>query len=251
MNEVLRSMLMNKITVYLGATLAVVLLGVGGVAYRAAGQTAPGRTEVSRQPAQDGRQPSDQDLARQALSQVPRGADSRPLTELELLRREVDILKARVELLEERQRAQESGPRVQRGRAGAPGTAPAWETEPRTPAHKGAVPETPAGTVPGQFSNQPLRSDAPQTAPQVEKGTAEPLPARGQRGGAAADKTTDFTMGPAGASPDEELDAAVKAIREAHDGDARRRAVDALEKALQRLRQENYKRAPANIRRDQ
>jgi hypothetical protein len=43
---------------------------------------------------------------------------------------------------------------------------------------------------------------------------------------------------PRGASPDEEIDAAVKAIREARDEDAKRRAVDALEKALQRLRQQ-------------
>jgi hypothetical protein len=64
-------------------------------------------------------------------------------------------------------------------------------------------------------------------------------------GNAAADKAVDFTTGPAGASPDEEIDAAVKAIREARDEDARRRAVDALEKALRRLRQE---RGPATNR---
>lgn len=43
---------------------------------------------------------------------------------------------------------------------------------------------------------------------------------------------------PPGASPDEEIDAAVKAIREARDEDAKRRAVDALEKALKELRQQ-------------
>ncbi len=40
MNEVLRAMLMNKLKVYAGAVLVASLLGAGGIAYRAAGQTA-------------------------------------------------------------------------------------------------------------------------------------------------------------------------------------------------------------------
>jgi hypothetical protein len=85
MNEVLRGMLMNKLKAYLSAAIAAALIGAVGLASRATGQS-----------------PAPEPMLRPPVS------ETRPLTELELLRREIDILKARMSLLEEKQRAQEA-----------------------------------------------------------------------------------------------------------------------------------------------
>jgi hypothetical protein len=88
MKEVLWAMLMTKLKVYVATALLAVLLGVGGLAFRAAGQ-AP-------QPA------------------------ARPLTDLEVLRREVEILKLQMEVLQAKVRAQEADLRTLRAQGKAP-----------------------------------------------------------------------------------------------------------------------------------
>jgi RNA polymerase sigma factor (sigma-70 family) len=88
MNEVLRTMLMMKLKGFAVATaLLAVVLGAGGFAYRAAGQ-------------------------------APQGGP-RPLTDTELLRREVDILKLQMEVMQAKVRAQETELRALKGRPGA------------------------------------------------------------------------------------------------------------------------------------
>jgi RNA polymerase sigma factor (sigma-70 family) len=87
MNEVLRTMFITKLKVYVATALVAVLLGVGGLAYQAAGQ-------------------------------APQGG-ARPLTDLEALRREVEILKLQVEVLQAKVRAQEVELRDLRGKATA------------------------------------------------------------------------------------------------------------------------------------
>jgi RNA polymerase sigma factor (sigma-70 family) len=72
MNEVLKAMLMTKLKLAVAAVMAAALLGTGGLLYQAAGQ-AP-RAEAR-----------------------PAG---RPLSELELLRREVEILKLQMEVVQ-------------------------------------------------------------------------------------------------------------------------------------------------------
>jgi RNA polymerase sigma factor (sigma-70 family) len=79
MKEVLKAMLMTKLKVYLAAALVAVALGAGGLAYRAAGQ------------------------APQAAQ-----AGARPLTDTEILRREVEILKLQMEVLQARVRDQKA-----------------------------------------------------------------------------------------------------------------------------------------------
>jgi RNA polymerase sigma factor (sigma-70 family) len=241
MNEVLRAMLMTKLKAYAGVVLVAALVGVGGLAYRAAGQQAraPG-TGAGPVPGQA----------------AP--AEGHPLTELELLRREVDILKAQVDLLQERQRAQEAELRALKGRAGGREPAPAGGTGPRTPVHRGSALDgqtnpfgaMPGGGPPGGYGGGfpggygggfpgGFRPGGTQEAPaHVEKRTDAPSIAGRQADVVAATKTGNPGAGPAGASPEEDMEAALHALREARDDAARQRAVDAMEKALQRLRQE-------------
>jgi RNA polymerase sigma factor (sigma-70 family) len=177
MNEVLRAMLMTKLRTYVAVAVVAVLLGVGGLAFRAGGQT-----PVPRDP-----------------ESTPRRADSRPLTELELLRREVDILKLQVEVLQ-------AEVRTLKGKAGsadnlpqrAPGATPAPQPGPRP---KRAAESTP--------------DKVPEPAPR-------PLTS-------AANRTPE---------PSSDPEAALRALREfPDDNEVRRRAVEALERTLQRLKE--------------
>jgi RNA polymerase sigma factor (sigma-70 family) len=89
MEEVLRAMLITtKLKVYVAAALLVVLLGAGGLAYRAAGQAPP--------------------------------SGAKPPTDLEVLRREVEILKLQMEVMQGKVRAQEAELRTLRAQVKAP-----------------------------------------------------------------------------------------------------------------------------------
>src|SRR5262249_13419258 len=77
MKEVLQAMLTSKLKFAVAAVMVAVLLGAGGLAYhRATGQDAP----------------------------PDRAVFTRPATDLEVLRREVEILKLQVEVLQEKVR---------------------------------------------------------------------------------------------------------------------------------------------------
>jgi RNA polymerase sigma factor (sigma-70 family) len=91
MNEVLKAMLMTKLKLATTGLVAVVLLGAGGVAYRAAGQAAP--------------------------TGGPEGP--KPRTEVEALRHENELLKLNLEVVLEKVRAQEAELKAFRGRAAA------------------------------------------------------------------------------------------------------------------------------------
>jgi RNA polymerase sigma factor (sigma-70 family) len=80
MNEVAKAMLMTKLKVAVATVMVAVLLGAGGLVYRAAGQGAAG----------DGRQAG------------------KPRTELEALRHEVELLRFNLEVVLEKCRAQEA-----------------------------------------------------------------------------------------------------------------------------------------------
>jgi hypothetical protein len=72
--------------------------------------------------------------------------------------------------------------------------------------------------------------------PQAETRPAEPSVTVGQTYEAVGNKAGNYGAASAGASPEEKIDAAVKAIREIRDEAARRRAVAALEEAARDLR---------------
>jgi hypothetical protein len=271
MNEVLRAMLVTKLKLVAVAALAVVLLGAGGVAFRAAGQ-AP-------------------------------GGGSRPLTDLEVLRREVQILKLQVELLQNKVHAQEVALRALQRRggpagAGAPQRSPSelndarWrfgdrkdtkarpeaplaypkpaagpdkvpadnpldypkpraDTDkapldgglPRQPAHGPANatdkpapgPEKPLGRFggPNNFPRRPGPLASGRTAPAGPEVPLDPKAVPPEK--LPAGDRADPTGAPAPRDPVREAEAALRRLREARDDAARRRAADALQRALRRL----------------
>jgi hypothetical protein len=192
MNEVLRAMLMTKLKVYVAVGLVAVLLGAGGVAFRAAGQE-----RVAGDPAP-----------------AEKRAEPRALTELELLRREVDILKLQVEVLQNELRALKE-------KSGSGPVAP-------PPVRRGS--SLPAGPLPSEANS-----------------TTTTGPGAGPVNSAAAPQSR--TTGP-GVNHEPDPEAALRALREHPEDEAvRRRAVEALEKALQRLRERpNLEGQPENLR---
>jgi RNA polymerase sigma factor (sigma-70 family) len=179
MNEVLRAMLLTKLKVFLAVALAAVLLGAGGLAYQASGQAPVAPTE----------------------SKPGARAAARPLSDLEVLQREVAILKAQVELLQDQMRAM-------RGQSAAPIAANnvvdgRWRRELANAAPK--MPEP--GRDPNSFSPA-----APENA------------IRGR------------TPAPTEADAVRLAEAALRQLRTAKDQAARERAADALERAVRRLR---------------
>jgi RNA polymerase sigma factor (sigma-70 family) len=197
MNEVLRAMLLTKLKVYVAVTLVAVLLGAGGLAYQASGQPAP--TEAKP---------------------APRAA-ARPLTDVEILRREVAILKAQLELLQDQVRGLVRPP-VEVGRPAREGVQGNWKDA----ASPGAAPYKEAasnGTAPyRELGNSAAgrrlgldRGNHAGSSPYAEKGKDQATPARD----------------PVGQAED-----ALRQLRAAHDDASRQRAADALERALRRLR---------------
>jgi predicted DNA-binding protein (UPF0251 family) len=85
MNGVLRSMLMSKLKTCAAAVIAVALVIGVGIAQRADGQS-PGSVPRGQAPA----------------------GEAQPVTELDLLRREVEILKLQMQLMQDKQRAQDA-----------------------------------------------------------------------------------------------------------------------------------------------
>jgi RNA polymerase sigma factor (sigma-70 family) len=185
MNEVLGAMLMTKLKTCVAVVVAAVLVGVGGLAYRAAGQGAGGTPGAA-----------------------PRGG-ARPLTDLEVLQREVAILKARTELLQEEVRRLKEAVGKGRGDGLPTGGAAAPEEGPRPPRFRGSAP-------PPQADDRP---DLPK------------LPGGWRFGNRDLNEAT-----PVGADPVRQAEEALRQLRAARDDAARRRAADALERALRRLR---------------
>jgi hypothetical protein len=239
MHEFQKGMLMAKLKVCAALAAAAVLLGAGGFAYRAAAQTAG------------------QDRPRPVKS-----AEVRPATEMDLLRKEVELLKLQVELLQEKARAQDAALRELKGRAGnvaprAGQTAPAHNVRPGradprvAPAPedlpRNRTPAEPAGALPtlapDSLGHAAPAARAPELAPSTAPAGALPAPTRNAPAATPpADRPDDpLIRGIApGAKthPDavSQVEAALKALRQARDPEERRRATDALERAVKQLR---------------
>jgi RNA polymerase sigma factor (sigma-70 family) len=212
MNEVLGAMLMTKLKFAVAAVMVMVTLGTGGLAYRAAGQS-------------EGKPPD------------------RPRTEVEALRHEVELLKFNLEVVLEKCRAQEAELRALRGRDAAPqgaggrgaggfgGGVRGTQGYPSSPSTNGApmggsagyggVQGAGSGAATGGAGNYgaPQNSFARPTAGQGAFGEASGLPSR--------------TV-----NPEQEVEEAFKALQEASDNEAKRRAAEKLEGALKKLRQQ-------------
>jgi hypothetical protein len=219
-------MLMTKLKVY-GVAAAALLLGAGGLAYRAGGQELPSRTKTVGVPG------------------MPAAASSGHLTELDLLRREVEILKLQMEVVQAELRSLKGwagpggpgGPMLPGQPGGMRGPTGAMGPGAGGPL-KGPQPGMPAGMPPGGVPGKgPFKgegpapqSDLPGQLPQypVASGPGSPpqlLPARPH-------------LPPAGVAEKEVEDAwrAFRQARESGDAAATHRAAAALEKALRRFR---------------
>jgi hypothetical protein len=225
MHEFQRGMLMAKLKV--GAALAAmaVVLGVGGLAFQAAGQAPAPRPAKSAEVRPEG------------------GAAARSLTEVELLRKEVDILKLQVEVLQDKVRALrgEGGGRAKEAPAGlllrdGQDARKDWSADKdakgRPPADKAGPNWGPAGQ---RFERRPadkaplFRRDETLAKPPADY--APRLEGARERLGKPADAVR-------------QAEAALKALREASDPEARRRAAEALEKAARQLRGPAGNKAP-------
>jgi RNA polymerase sigma factor (sigma-70 family) len=221
-HEVQRGLLMTKLKVCAATAAVAVLLGAGGFAYRAAGQ-AP-RPEKS--------------------AEVRPPADGGPL------RKEVEILKLQVELLQEKVRAQGEEIRALKGRTGGPDR-PRGLTSSNPFGNPPAENVAPASN--GAQRGQPPADPAPGGAAPV--GLAPAAPAPKPAGGAQQGRPAPFggdvapvkAWGAGGASltPEDEAEAALKALRQARDPETRRRAAEALERAVKKLRARPAKEAPS------
>jgi RNA polymerase sigma factor (sigma-70 family) len=233
-HEVQRGMLMAKLKVGAALAAVAVVLGAGGFAYRAAGQTQ----------GQDRRGPV-------------KSAEVRPATEMDLLRKEVELLKLQVELLQEKVRAQGAELRELKGRPGhgtprgttaapvnsfgrpernfVPSTAPAPDLAPPRPATTPSSAPAPEAAAAG-VAPAPATGEAPATTgPAVAPGSLAPAAALA----GPADPAVVRGLAPAAKAPRDPLrqaEAAMKALREARDPEARARAAEALEKAARQLR---------------
>jgi hypothetical protein len=236
-------MLMAKLKVCAALAAAAMLLGVGGLAYQAAGQAPAPRPEKN------------------ADVRLERGAGARDLTELELLRKEVDILKLQVEVLQQQVRGLrgEGGAKAKE----APADTGRRYTDPvlrdgqrateRRPPYTGDL----IGRPPGADTKRPPAADKADTnrAPEGERfegrpAEKAPLSGRGEsRAKPLADDAAAQGLRDLATNVDAErrrrekpadavsqVEAAVKALREARDPEARRRATDALERAVRNLR---------------
>jgi RNA polymerase sigma factor (sigma-70 family) len=221
MHEFQRGMLMAKLKVCAALAAVTVLLGAGGFAFRAVGQT----TGQERPP-------------------PAKSAEVRPAAEMDLLRKEVELLKLQVELLQEKVRAQGAELRELKGRAGR-AAPPAGLTAPSNLYYEPAVGAGPAAAygvaaVPSNHAPAyyPAAGGAPahtQTAPGYGVPAYQKLDREGVRG-AAPDAVQRAAV--------QRAEAALKALREARDPESRRRAAETLEKAARQLRGPADRQAP-------
>jgi RNA polymerase sigma factor (sigma-70 family) len=226
MHEFQRGMLMAKLKVGAALAAAAVLLGAGGLAYQAA--------------AQDWPRP-----AKSADVRPERGAEARSLSELELLRKEVDILKLQVEVLQDKVRALRPAP--QAGKAGPAGMGmpglpdmgrmSGMQSGPGMPG-SGGMRGTP--DFPGMQRGLGM-SGMPGPGAPAAGGLRGPGPGPGGKMGGPG-----VGLDAGGNAPDavQQAEAALKALRQARDPEARQRAAEALEKAARQLRGPAGNKAP-------
>ncbi len=216
---VLRTMFLTKLKLVLGVALAVVALGMGGVAYHSADA--------------------------QTVAQTKR-ADGRPLSEVEALRRENELLRLNLLVVLEKVRAQEAQLSALRGQRGgpagpAPGSGmgmPMMGSGSGPPPGMGG-PMMPPGGRDVRKVYPPANSGSSMMAP-MGNSAAGPNPAATVQPGRGS-ATNPF--GNPGAKKDRatseaalQAEALLLAVRQARDDASRQRLLDALERALRSLR---------------
>jgi hypothetical protein len=187
-------MLLTKLKTYGAVVLVAVVLGAWGLAYRAAGQDRPGGDRAA-----------------------PR-AETRPLSDLEILKREVAILKAQVELLQDQMRGLRNAPAEVKVRKDVADKYLGLNVVDRV-----AVTDKVTFKDKGAVTDKGGAMDKP----------AERAPAKDKI--AVWEKVVERGPAPEGDAL-RQAEEALRRLRTAPDGAARQRAADALERALRSLR---------------
>lgn len=217
MKGALQTMFVKKLKVVAATAVVVFTLGLGGLAYRAGGQTGPAEKPGLK----------------------------KPLTELEALRRENQLLKLNLEVVLEKVAALETEVRTLRGK---PLGQFKDREDPRRHLDKGRLKDAEdAKRYPGKYPpKDPYRFErnldkgrAPKDAEDFKRYPDKPAP-KGLEDPKRAPhdfakpkpKFTDKGH----ADPLTQAEEALKALRAAPDTEAQRKAADALEKALRSLR---------------
>jgi hypothetical protein len=179
-------MLVTKLKLAVAAVMVAVMLGAGGLVYKASGQS-------------EGKQPD------------------RPRTEVEALRHEVELLKFNLEVVLEKCRAQEAEVRALRGQV----------------ASLKSIRHTPVvvAEVEKVYAEAGVRSAA--AAALAQTGLAKAV-----KDAELMRLEADDAARAAAADPAKEIEAALKAFREASDNEAKRHAAEKLEGALKKVRQQ-------------
>jgi RNA polymerase sigma factor (sigma-70 family) len=183
MNEVLKAMLVKKLKFVVSGLMVAVMLGAGGLVYRAAGQS-------------EGQQPG------------------RPRSEVETLRRELELVKFNLEVVLEKCRAQEAELRTMRSQAALRGQAAAavGYAVPSDTVWRGIADGWVADGISWQLAS----------------------PNEGVRW-LVHSKDTKAKSPP---TPEQQVDAAIEAFRNAKDNEAKQLAAKVLEDALKKLQRQ-------------
>lgn len=206
---VLKSMYVTRLKVVVAGIMIAGAVAAGGLAYR--GTSSPGAVQAQTPPGKAGA--------------------SKPRTEVEALRREVELLRLNLEVVLEKVRAQDAELRTLRGprATGKPRTGnhapPATTSERQLELTAPPTPPIPSVAVPPVPSPGENDVTSPVPVPSIRKPIVE-----SPRRSVIIPPITEDT------DPVSEVEMALKALRNAKNDAARRRALDQLEKAVRKLR---------------
>jgi RNA polymerase sigma factor (sigma-70 family) len=224
MKGAFQAMLLAKLKLAVGALMVVMALGASGLVYRASGQS--GTAE--------------------------KGGGGRPATELDVLRQEVELLKLKLQLVEQKLKKQDDELRALRadGKGGAKKEAGLAEVfQETTRKQKGSDVESLRKAEDRSLDSRKLTNleDELKALRDAER-RANDLrllkDLEDVRLSQSADKNRELLGQQTKSDPLQEAEAALKALREARDTEAQRKAADSLEKALKRLREQQKKEKP-------
>jgi RNA polymerase sigma factor (sigma-70 family) len=207
MKGAFQTMLWAKLKLMVGAVMVVMALGVSGLAYRASGQSGPAGK-----------------------------LGSRPATELDVLKQEVELLKLKLQIVEQKLKAQDDELRALRANAkGGEKNEAARVAD----ALQEAIRKQQAADV------NALR-DATRRALELQRKDLEQSAAKllteATRDQRLTAQYRELLSRQTKSDPLQEAEAALKALREARDTEAQRKAADNLEKALKTLREQQQKK---------
>ncbi len=232
MKGMLNAMFLKKLKVVVGVVLVVGALGVVGLAYQ--------------------------------TGTAPAAPPDKPSNELESLRKENELLKLNLLVVLEKVRAQETELNDLRGRQKGPGAGmgpggpmgpsggggmrpPGMGGGPQGPMMPGGAPPMGLPGGPGGKGPDTVPGGTPPLGPpsgvggNVPSTGGNPFGGAGQEGASEGGAPTGLgapTAGNRTPDPVQEAEAAVKALREAKDQEAKRHATEALEKAMKKLREQ-------------